>query len=79
MFITIQQLVMNPGAFKKRAIQVAQERSNLLSSQVVLNRRAMINKETIASTLRKELVLNEEAFESIQEYFRKDWTRHVTE
>lgn len=56
----------------KRAIQVAQERSNLIIFSGGLGpTKDDLTKETIASTLGKELVLNEEAFESIQEYFRK--------
>lgn len=56
----------------KRAIQVAQERSNFIIFSGGLGpTKDDLTKETIASTLGKELVLNEEAFESIQEYFRK--------
>lgn len=56
----------------KRAIQVAQERSNFIIFSGGLGpTKDDLTKETIANTLDKELVLNEEAFESIQEYFRK--------
>ncbi len=61
----------NPERLKK-AIQVAQERSNFIIFSGGLGpTKDDLTKETIASTLGKELVLNEEAFESIQEYFRK--------
>ena len=56
----------------KQAIQVAQERSNFIIFSGGLGpTKDDLTKETIANTLGKELVLNEEAFESIQDYFRK--------
>ncbi|MFP3324906.1 molybdopterin-binding protein, partial [Planococcus sp. SIMBA_160] len=51
---------------------VAQERSNFIIFSGGLGpTKDDLTKETIANTLGKELVLNEEAFESIQDYFRK--------
>ncbi|MEI4788857.1 competence/damage-inducible protein A [Bacillus sp. FJAT-53060] len=56
----------------KQAIQVAQERSNFIIFSGGLGpTKDDLTKETIANTLGKELVLNEEAFESIQDYFQK--------
>ncbi|WP_353855688.1 competence/damage-inducible protein A [Bacillus sp. Bos-x628] len=56
----------------KQAIRVAQERSNLIIFSGGLGpTKDDLTKETIANMLGKELVLNEEAFESIQDYFQK--------
>ncbi|MGE6631504.1 competence/damage-inducible protein A [Bacillus sp. NPDC077027] len=56
----------------KQAIRIAQERSNLIIFSGGLGpTKDDLTKETIASTLGKELILNEEAFESIEDYFKK--------
>lgn len=56
----------------KQAIHVAQERSNFIIFSGGLGpTKDDLTKETIANMLGKELVLNEEAFESIQDFFQK--------
>ncbi|MFS0654804.1 competence/damage-inducible protein A [Bacillus sp. 179-C3.3 HS] len=56
----------------KQAIRVAQERSNFIIFSGGLGpTKDDLTKETIANMLGKELVLNEEAFASIQDYFQK--------
>ncbi|OLP66368.1 putative competence-damage inducible protein [Bacillus pumilus] len=62
----------------KQAIRVAQERSNMIIFSGGLGpTKDDLTKETIANTLGKELVLDEEAFDSIQEYFQKTG-RHMS-